>query len=386
MGRRNGVQRVIRPFMGGSFSLLALALALTLGVAGCQPSLPPLTPQEQATMQTLTHAMTPRCIGRYLIDLPAGMVPSGWGGLKAQGVNIEVAPLIEPLFQLRYERREAELRAAHLDGQPDQPSLKEIVPLRGAMGGIFNRADDNALVNAGRTLELHAWRDGYAIKMWIKARDVSYSADNLDEQYKAIGTNVPQMQALLLDVFARIRGRADTEIPSEPGLCFHGGFLQGAATDEENLDMDYVFTDIPDVSLSISYNSNIVEDNTLLDRSKDIEANERNAEGHTLRKGKRQSHGGLAFEEWLSAGNTDDHVKGHIFTLEANSKIGSAQTPLLVIDFQNGKRFGIPDKRPPGSLPLDSPPPLAKASLSEGEAVALWDAITDTLRPRPNGF
>ena len=111
---------------------------------------------------------------------------------------------------MQYERREAELRAAHLDGQPDQPSLKEIVPLRGAMGGIFNRADDNALVNAGRTLELHAWRDGYAIKMWIEARDVSYSADNLDEQYKAIGTNVPQMQALLLDVFARIRGRADT--------------------------------------------------------------------------------------------------------------------------------------------------------------------------------
>ena len=86
-------------------------------------------------MQTLTHAMTPRCIGRYLIDLPAGMVLSGWGGLKAQGVNIEVAPLNESLFRWRYEQREAELRAAHLDAHPDPPVLKEIIPLRGATGG-----------------------------------------------------------------------------------------------------------------------------------------------------------------------------------------------------------------------------------------------------------
>ena len=386
MGRRNGVQRVIRPFMGGSFSLLALALALTLGVAGCQPSLPPLTPQEQATMQTLTHAMTPRCIGRYLIDLPAGMVPSGWGGLKAQGVNIEVAPLIEPLFQLRYERREAELRAAHLDGQPDQPSLKEIVPLRGAMGGIFNRADDNALVNAGRTLELHAWRDGYAIKMWIKARDVSYSADNLDEQYKAIGTNVPQMQALLLDVFARIRGRADTEIPSEPGLCFHGGFLQGTATDEENLDMDYVFTDIPDVSLSISYNSNIVEDNTLLDRSKYIEANERNAEGHTLRKGKRQSHDGLAFDEWLMEANTDDHVKATCSRWKPIAGSVAPRRRCSISIFKTASDSTRPTSARPAPCLWTVRRRWPKPRSPKGRLFPLWDAITDTLRPRPNGF
>ena len=78
--------------MKGRMKALLASAMLMLGIAGCQPSLPPLTPQEQATMQTLTHAMTPRCIGRYLIDLPAGMVPSGWGGLKAQGVNIEVTP------------------------------------------------------------------------------------------------------------------------------------------------------------------------------------------------------------------------------------------------------------------------------------------------------
>jgi len=367
---------------------LFASVVLTLGIVGCQPSLPPLTPQEKATMQTLTHAMTPRCIGRYVIDLPAGMVPSGWGGLKAQDVNIEVTPMVESLFRWRYEQREAELRAAHLDAHPDQPVLKEIIPIRGAIGGIFNRSE-NGGSNGARTLELHVWRNGYAIKMWIDAADfASYPEykNNTIVNRMTVKNNIAPKQALLIDMVSRIRGRTDAEMPSEQGLCFHGGLLQGPATAEENLDMDYVFADMPDVSLSIANNSNIAEDNTLLDRSKDIEANERNSDGHTLRKGKRKSHEGIAFEEWLSAGSTDEHVKGHLFSLEANSKIGSALTPLLVIDFHNGQRIGTPDKRPPGSIPLDSPPPLAKASLTEGEAVALWDAITDTLRARPNGF
>jgi Tle cognate immunity protein 4 C-terminal domain/Tle cognate immunity protein 4 N-terminal domain len=299
-----------------------------------------------------------------------------------------VAPLNESLFRWRYEQREAELRAAHLDAHPDQPVLKDILRLQNMGGGVFNRAD-NGSSNGGRTLELHAWRDGYAIKMWVDATDFTsypeYKNDPIVNRM-TLKNDIAAKQALLADMVSRIRGRADNEIPSEPGLCFHGGFLQGTATDEENLDMSYVFTDMPDVSLSIHNNSNIVSDDTLLDRSKSVEANVRDANGHTLRKGERKSHGGLAFEEWLLAGNTDDHVKGHLFSLEVNSKIGSAQTPLLNIDFHNGQRIGTPDKRPPGSLPLDSPPPLAKSSLSEGEAVALWDAITDTLRPRPNGF
>ncbi|WP_408601260.1 T6SS immunity protein Tli4 family protein [Paraburkholderia heleia] len=29
---------------------------------------------------------------------------------------------------------------------------------------------------------------------------------------------------------------------------------------------------------------------------------------------------------------------------------------------------------------------MKKASLTEGEAVSLWDAVSRTLRPRPNGF
>ena len=37
-------------------------------------------------------------------------------------------------------------------------------------------------------------------------------------------------------------------------------------------------------------------------------------------------------------------------------------------------------------LPLKGEDPPQKASLTEGEAVALWDAVSRTLRPRPNAF
>jgi len=369
--------------MGGGFSLLALAL--TLGVAGCQPSLPPLTPQEQATMQTLTHAMTPRCIGRYLIDLPASMVPSGWGGLKAQGVNIEVAPLNESLFRWRYEQREAELRAAHLDAHPDQPVLKEIIPLRGAIGGIFNRSE-NGGSNGSRTLELHAWRDGYAIKMWVNAADSRYPEYKDDLLSAQIGTDVPQKQALLLDVFARIRGRADNEIPSEQGLCFHGGFVQGPATDEENLDMDYVFTDMPDVSISIHNNSNLVSENTLLDRGKDIDANLRIADGHTLRKGKRQSHDGLAFDEWLMEANTDDHVKATCSRWKPIAGSVAPRRRCSISIFKTASDSTRPTSARPAPCLWTVRRRWPKPRSPKGRLFPLWDAITDTLRPRPNGF
>jgi len=69
-------------------------------------------------------------------------------------------------------------------------------------------------------------------------------------------------------------------------------------------------------------------------------------------------------------------VRGHYFVLEANSKIGSTATPMVSLDMDNGGRL-------PG---IDGDRQLTQASLTEGEAVALWDAVSRSLRLRPNGF
>ncbi|WP_224788927.1 T6SS immunity protein Tli4 family protein [Pandoraea terrae] len=55
-----------------------------------------------------------------------------------------------------------------------------------------------------------------------------------------------------------------------------------------------------------------------------------------------------------------------------NSGVGS---PYLLLDFRNGYPNYLAES--------DS---IKQASLTEGEAVALWDVISRTLRPRPHGF
>jgi hypothetical protein len=79
---------------------------------------------------------------------------------------------------------------------------------------------------------------------------------------------------------------------------------------------------------------------------------------------------------------------GQYFTFEANSKKGSAETPLLNVDFFNGDREDPSAPAEDDLMRILPPklPPLSKASLSEAEAVDLWDKTTATLRPRPGAF
>jgi hypothetical protein len=95
--------------------------------------------------------------------------------------------------------------------------------------------------------------------------------------------------------------------------------------------------------------------------------------GRTIRKGKVALQG-IDAEEWLIAGETDLGVPGSMFTLEANSMTSGAQSPLLTMDLNTGS---------PNAFMHDR---LKAASMSEGEAVALWDVVSRTLRPRPNAF
>ena len=333
-------------------------------------------------MDALTAKMVPKCVGRYLIDVPSQMVLGINTKTFIDKVDIASKPMARSLFDLEIKQREAELREDHLDGKPQQPTLKEIIPLEGLTGKIFNRSEYRSS-NVLRVLELHSWKDNYSIKMLIGARDMAYAVGDESDIHDKRKTTVPEKLAILLKMFSNIRGRADAEIPTEQGVCFANGFMRGPAGSGEDLGMSYMLRDQTDVYLHIESDSGIRESTTLLDRSREINAMVKVSEGRTIRKGKRSSNG-IDFEEWLIAGNTDEpvgfggYVKGHFFTSEANSKIGSAKTPLLNIDLHNGQRPDQPDDAEYSEI--------TKASLSEPEAITLWDAIMRTLRPRPGAF
>lgn len=333
-------------------------------------------------MDALTQTLTPRCVGRYLIDLPQSMSPvTGPHRMEVEDVVISITPISEPRFELAFNNRKIYLENKMLPGrEKNRHHLRTTIPLpENGKGVVFDRTESEASSDrSGRELELMAWRDGYQITAFIKATDLTFPEDANDPIAKQLKTDVDEKLAHLLEVYTRTRGRADTDIPTEPGICFAHGFVAGKAGKKEKMDILYALKNVPDVSLGFEYDALFQEDTSLLDRGKEIKAMLKNSNGRSLRKGKNKT-GGVSAEEWLMTGNTDSNVMGHMFTLESSNKTSHENSPFFVIDMQNGRFWDDDD--------LDNPrPKLTKATLSEAQAIVFWERVTATLRPRPNAF
>ena len=358
-------------------ALCALSL---LPLIACQPEPPTMTPEETQTIETLTTKMTPRCVGRYLIDLPEGFVINPITTTKLNGVHITIEPMERYRFDAALKARQEVLNKEHIMGE-DTPSLLATTLLSDGAGYVFNRSRANTSMIL-RTLELVAWRSGFRIGMLIDARDMSFENTRFENDTRK--TDVPEKLAHLLNVYERVRGRADLEVPTEQGVCFANGFLRGEPNDEEKsqVDLYYHLSTKKDVYFSF-YNLSGTgsEEDTLLDRGPAIEKHLKERNGQTLRKGKRESHG-LKFEEWLSSveSETSTGMMFHDMTLEMNSKTVSAMTPLFIVDLDSGVEYPGP------ALSLEEAAvhkPLTKATFNAAQTIALWDKVTATLRPRP---
>ncbi|NMM25684.1 MAG: hypothetical protein HHJ12_00005 [Glaciimonas sp.] len=362
-------------------SLSATALLMT----ACQPKPPALTEKEIQYMQTLTKKMTPRCVGRYLADVPEDMVLNSEGGQEIEGVTIDIKPMTQYTFKLMLAGRKLEIESETTYAEPKVPTLKNIRNIDGATGFIFDRAVSPGS-NVLRVLELLAWRDGYFIKMTIRARDMSFLKEENRLSDEIRDTTAPEKLAQLLNVFNRTRGRADNDIPAAQGTCILNGFISGPPTDQEEITLFYHLKTAEDVYFRFSTSSDHARNDTLLDRSKHIEPLIAEGEGKTLRKGHREVHD-IKGTEYLYTILGDESlatnkVMTYKFLFEGNNKIGSAKTPLVTIDFANGDRKPMPER----PYDADFPPPITKATLSEAEAVTLWDAVIPTIRPRPGAF
>ncbi len=364
---------------------LALVPLLLLLPVACQPNykVPAMTSEETQVIETLTAHMAPRCVGRYLIDLPVDFVLNPITTTKLEGVDITITRMERGRFNDEFLAQRATLTATMLPGKDKQrPHLrKEIALPDGAAGGVFDRSETAVSSDRmGRMLELVAWRNGFRIVATIKATDTTFPEDADDSIAKQLKTDVPEKLAHLLNVYERVRGRGDHEVPTEQGLCFANGFLSGEPNDEDSqIDLYYHLRTAKDVYFTFHSLSDLIQDDTLLDRGPAIEKMLKARNGETLRKGKRESHG-LKFEEWLMTMESDPGGKDHNMTLEVNSKTASPLTPLFIVDLDSGVEHPGPE------LTLEQAAvhkPLTKATFSAAQTVALWDKATATLRPRP---
>ncbi|MFN3416646.1 MAG: T6SS immunity protein Tli4 family protein, partial [Caldimonas sp.] len=197
--------------------------------------------------------------------------------------------------------------------------------------------------------------------------------------------NVEEKYTHLLNVYGRLRGRSDEEIPSEPGDCFAHGFLRGGPLEDVDITTFYHLQDAPDVFVMFSHSTQVWEDDTMLQRSHSIERQLAAAGIKTLRKGPRTIHG-LPYEEWLSREPetvTSARVPGHGLTLHGNEAAKDPRKPNIEFTFYNGHYIPWPPRSLEEAAKV---PDLTRATLSEGQVLALWEAITATLRPRPGAL
>lgn len=333
-------------------------------------------------MNELTQDMQTHCLGRFVIDLPKGI-----RGSTKQTVGHDREVVIEVLgtmtlndFNIRMAQIEAEYRAKkHRRGwdyfySASAPS---------STIKLFERLEsDTENSEISRAVEGYKWSEEKIIKMVANATDVSDPKYQNDPIAKQLRTDTPQKKALLTDLLQRAHGRKDFEMPTEPGFCFDGGFLAGKPGGEEEIRAVFDFKKMPDVQLQFASNSAIEEKTTLLERPGLSELVSR-GNGSVLRKGAIKIPGALQAEEWLLAGDMDQAggktIKGHYFTMEGNSKIGKPQNPFFEFVMENGGRLDstFDDK---GNYIV------TPASLSEAQALALWNAVSKTIRMRPEAL
>ncbi|RAW82248.1 T6SS immunity protein Tli4 family protein [Photorhabdus laumondii] len=352
--------------------IIAIVSLLLLVFYGLWQQLQPYPPhtvlnqKEKLAVDRLLTNLQTRCIGRYLVDLPADYNNT----VNMARVNdnwVETQRLYLPAFEQRIQLREEALRQTKTVESIDMPYLKNIYRLpEGMQGIIFERMENQSVPDVVRVLEAHLYNNGVAIKVEMKAKDGSAARYDKDRQTEpTVYTNtVPEKLVELKNLLSRIQGRKETEIPTTAGSCIPNAFIIDNHRDKEDIGSLYKTNPDNYLNVRIQTDNFIREKDSMLERFGVIATSL--YRGGVFRKGVRKINK-LDTEELLLVGqqpNSDD--PRYLFTLLTNEKTGGRETPVFDLTVVN-----------------DEETPTA---YTQNEIVAFWDAISQTVRVRPGAF
>ncbi|MCP3713838.1 T6SS immunity protein Tli4 family protein [Paraburkholderia sp. CNPSo 3281] len=351
------------------------AACLIFTVAACDHKPAPLSQQEKQIVTELTADMKTRCVGRYLVDMPGD--PWEWGRAKIQGVSIEAKAMTEDAWRQEVAQREEALKST--TSRDAYPFLYAAGKARGDNTYYFVHRGTIYEAPNRRYIEGYKWDRGYRFLLKVKTYDYTRPDRTNDPIVKQFGVKneVPEKTAVVFSLMDKLRGRAPDEVPTEPGVCFAGGFLRSPAGSNEDVHAQFGWDNMQDVSFDMSTTPDICDSTTLLQRADGAEmhAELKAADGHLVRKGP-VALTGMRAEEWLAEGRMDGGGRGNLFSLFVNETTSGPSTPYLSLDLTTGGQIEIQGKLVK----------LEKRSLTTGEAVALWDAVSRTLRMRPGAL
>lgn len=329
--------------------LTGIAVCSALLLCGCSLTGKSYVPQENAmdTSSWQTH-----CFGRFQIDLPANakvISDSNIWSKPFKRTDIQVAELPALI-----DRRIQELK--------QQPHETE--------GSMFIRKAD--LEHGGAILmawSLHSSTIGYQWESFNVAGPDGpvYSYPGFVSPKKELGAEAFR-RALDRSLMPRAQGR----VPQGPGFCIDGGFLAGNDFRAESVMVSVSLPEHPRLHIEFTTSTRGEnDDDGLLDRLGGWENGilQRAMGLKTLRKGRRNV-GSIPAEEYLVHARKDGQSI-YTFAWEAPGQEDSITEPELTLGFE------VPfDER-------EDAPPRPPAFKSKEEALQLWDAVLDSIRPHP---
>jgi hypothetical protein len=301
--------------------------------------------------------LKPMCVGRFLIDIPADAEVS-YRGAMISGWSIATYDETDEQFASRLEKKETQL--AGEKNEQGRPSLESSyqVDKNGVRGKIhvFERrliphmpagmSGENVRIEAMIRVQKHSFN------LTIKYAD--------DKDLKELAELVTQF-----------RSREENEIPTEAGFCFEGGFITEPITvgQKERTTMFVGLNGHPDVSIALSMIAGITTPRTLLQRDADAsDGDENSSRFHTFRRGPRPWNG-EAGEEVLERAHEFNGNYCHAFMWELiHNKTDNVFTPLMSFELSTGH---------------SQPGTTVDSSLTDAEALVLWDKMLSSLRVRP---
>jgi hypothetical protein len=305
------------------------------------------------------------CFGRFIIDLPEGtqiremgqQSEFMFGPVKSEHTGIDINE-----FSVQMKKREVELNAGkHKDGF----KLTEILSpsIDSKIFKLSQTYDFRPNDPPSPGLEAYHLSNGTVFSM---------GATGFNDKFPQI---VDQLKSTILP---SIRTRQPDEIPTDPGFCIKNGFIANDGSDRvfEEARLDFNFKNWPDLWLTI-YSRTVAKEGqkTLLQRidSTPIPAIFASVvhQLKTLRKGKHPV-GNFPGEDSLDIIPTEEGAKVHSFTWEAQGMLNDPFNPTLHLDFSTG--------HVPGSSSARTRP-----SLTDEQAMKLFDSIVNSIRLRPTG-
>jgi len=299
------------------------------------------------------------CVGRFLIDVPLGSKLSG-GNYKYDYLRIKrpTAKSFED-FQRELNQKEARLKA---EKHERDPSLLRVSRILDAETRVFSFWEFD-IADGLMEVEGYRWINGTQYFLKSHAGTSPPVEGTMSREELVLG----KMERALI----HLRPRLDSEIPTEPGYCFEGGFIASPEWESEEAGIDIAIAGHPDAFVSVWFYPLPMRkhDRPLLERMGGVlQFLGRLATSvRVLRSGDRQV-GPYRGQEHLATAPNSGGMRGHSFIWETEGE-GTLDTPALKIVLTTGHRDK--DRNP------------QKTKLTDEQAMKLWDEVLNSFRVRP---